>query len=392
MSSPKISLKNPLLLLAVWLFFTQSFQWITFNRIRLTEADKKDCDTRISCLRFNPHPLDFLQMHTRQDSEWYFNIAYQGYSFSPDQQSNTNFFPLYPVLMKLVYPLLVPFTPGLTLYFRFLLSGVFISLVSLSLAIPLLYRLLARESDPDTALLSVFLLLAFPVSYFLTAVYSESLFLLLIVLFFYCLRNQKFFLTGIAGLFAALTRSVGLILIIPLGMELFRYLRSSPRKSILLYLSLLLIPLGSGIFSTYLYARFHRPLAFIEAADNWGRRPGMITSLSTQFRQALNFSSSSAANYYLEIFYLLFGLASVFLLLKSRRPEWTVWSVISVIFPLTTGVLVSQPRYTLVLLPIFFAWAGFLKSRPLPQYLYLLVSLALLGMHTVLFVNGHWSF
>ena len=119
----------------------------------------------------------------------------------------------------------------------------------------LLYRLLARESDPDTALLSVFLLLAFPVSYFLTAVYSESLFLLLIVLFFYCLRNQKFFLAGIAGLFAALTRSVGLFLIIPLGMELFRYLRSSQRKSILLYLPLLLIPLGSGIFSTYLYAQ-----------------------------------------------------------------------------------------------------------------------------------------
>lgn len=88
MDQKSISIKIIIVLLVSWIIVTQGFSWLAFNRLRITESDKKDCSPKHTCRRFDPHHLDFLEMHARQDSAWYFSVAYEGYKFSKDEQSN----------------------------------------------------------------------------------------------------------------------------------------------------------------------------------------------------------------------------------------------------------------------------------------------------------------
>lgn len=402
MDKKSISLKIVIILTTLWLIITQGFSWLSFNRLRITEPDKKDCSSENRCQKFVPHPLNFLEMHARQDTAWYFSIAYEGYKFSTTEQSNVNFFPLYPKLMKYGYELLKPITPNLNLYHRYLLSGTLISIIALFLAIILLYKLFCLDTDDKTAFLAIFLLLIFPTSYFFTAIYTESLFLLLAVGTFYFARKNLFILAGLSGYFAALTRPVGIFLLIPVVIELILARKWLGQKKLILNsASLTLIPLGLGTFMYYLNQKFGNPLLFIEAAKSWGRNLtlsitfpfDMVVSLINHIEGELNFTYASAANIFLEMLFFNLGLVlSIILLLKKERLSYGVWCLISVLFPITSGVLVSQGRYTLVLFPIFLLLAETARKYFLFSYIYPLISLLLLGLLTVLFVNGHWSF
>src|SRR5260370_18121499 len=55
----------------------------------------------------------------------------------------------------------------------------------------------------------------FPTAFFFFAAYNESLFLLFTASSFLAMRRQQWWLAGILGLFAALTRSAGIFLVIP---------------------------------------------------------------------------------------------------------------------------------------------------------------------------------
>lgn len=401
MEQNSIAIKTVIILAVLWLIITQGFSWLAFNRLRITEPDKKDCSPKYACRKFDPHPLDFLEIHARQDSAWYFSIAYEGYKFSKDEQSNVNFFPLYPTLMKYGYELLKPVTPNLVLYHRYLLSGTFISIISIFLAIIFLYKLFRLDTDNKTAFLAIFFILIFPTSYFFTAIYTESLFLLLAVYTFYFARKNKFVLAGLAGYFAALTRPVGIFLMIPIIIELIFARKKLNRKELTLNsVSLLLTPLGLASFMYYLNQKFGDPLLFIEAAKSWGRSLtlsitfpiDMIFSLIKHIEGELNFTHASSANIFLEILFFSFGLVLSILVLKRVRLSYGVWCLVSVLFPITSGVLVSQGRYTLVLFPIFLTLALIARRHFLFSQIYPMISILLLGLLTILFVNGHWSF
>jgi Gpi18-like mannosyltransferase len=401
MDQKPISTKTVIVLFVLWIIITQSFSWLAFNRLRITESDKKDCSPTHSCPRFDPHPLDFLEMHARQDSAWYFSIAYEGYKFSKDEQSNVNFFPLYPTLMKYGYELLKPLTPNLILYHQYLLSGTLISIFSLFFAIIFLWKLFRLDTDSKTAFLAIFFLLVFPTSYFLTAIYTESLFLLLAVCTFYFARKNQFILAGLAGYFAALSRPVGIFLLIPVLMELiFTRKRLNRKELVLNSLSLLLYPLGLATFMYYLNQKFGDPLLFVEAAKNWGRSFTLsitfpfdiVFSLVKYIGGELDFTHASAANIFLELIFFSFGLFLSILALRKTRLSYGVWCLVSVLFPITSGVLVSQARYTLVLFPIFLVLSLIASKHFLFSHIYPLVSILLMGLLTLLFVNGHWSF
>src|SRR3989337_3968419 len=79
-----------------------------------------------------------------------------------------------------------------------------------------LYRLVELDHDREVARRSVFYLAIFPTSLFFQSIYSESLFLLLTIGCLYAARRNEFVLAGIAGALATLTRSPGLLLLVPL--------------------------------------------------------------------------------------------------------------------------------------------------------------------------------
>ena len=115
------------------------------------------------------------------DGNHYLTIARRGYGYA--QQA---FFPLYPNLIRYFSKYMLPVT-----------SGVAISIVSFFIAIIFLVKLVKLDdSDPNIAKWTIISLLTFPTSFFLGSVYTEGLFLMLVVLSFYCARTNRWWLAG----------------------------------------------------------------------------------------------------------------------------------------------------------------------------------------------------
>jgi hypothetical protein len=102
----------------------------------------------------------------RWDSVWYLQIAQTGYDH---EVARTAFFPLYPLLVHVAGFVIQPD----------LVAGIVISFAAFAIALILLHRLVTLELDAERADLTVLLIAFCPMSYFFSAVYSESLFLAL---------------------------------------------------------------------------------------------------------------------------------------------------------------------------------------------------------------------
>jgi len=168
----------------------------------------------------------------RWDASWYLVIAHYGYR--PDLGSFTAsraaFFPLYPLGMRAFGWVGVPLVLG----------GVLISLLALALALYGIHRLTTLElsraarvggrsllgaglagadgdgaARADVARLAVMVTAFAPMAFFLSAVYSEALYLALSVGLFYAARQGRWAAVGVLGALAGATRSAGVVLLLP---------------------------------------------------------------------------------------------------------------------------------------------------------------------------------
>lgn len=153
----------------------------------------------------------WLNPWTTYDSQHFIHIAQSGYV-----PEITAFFPLYPALLKL--------TGSSEVSIAF--WGVVLSNAAFLGALFLLYELTRIDYDERTARMAVLLLAFFPASAYFSAVYTESLFLILLVGCFLLLRRENWLGAGIAATLAALTRNSGLVLALALFSESFRSRRS----------------------------------------------------------------------------------------------------------------------------------------------------------------------
>lgn len=336
-------------------------------------------------------------MHARHDSAWYFSIAYTGYSFEKQKQSNVSFFPLYPMLMRLGNNILEKILPGIILYYRYLISGTLISVFSLFIALIYLFKILKLEKyKSDIGFLVIFFILIFPTSYFFTSVYSESLYLMLIVLCFYFHKKEHYLFAGLSGYLASLTRFTGIFLLVPIIYDYINnYKNLDTKKTFRRLFPVFLIPAGLISYMYFLSNKFGDPFLFIKTQENWGRIPflsiktfgNLLTYIQSEF--AFNYATSAAIS--LEIIFLLFGLSLGFLVTRKMNFSYGLWSLISVLFPIVSGTLVSQGRYTLVVFPLFIVLAKIASKNIYIKYGYIIISTLLLGLNTILFVNGYWS-
>jgi hypothetical protein len=145
----------------------------------------------------------------RWDSVWYLAIAQGGYDH---EAARTAFFPLYPLTMR-----------GLGVVVGSdLIAGVLISLAAFGIALVLLYRLVKLELGEEVARVTVLLVAFCPMSYFFSAVYSESLFLALSVGCILQARMGRWAAAGVLGALAAASRNSGVALLVPVVL-LFLY-------------------------------------------------------------------------------------------------------------------------------------------------------------------------
>ncbi len=355
------------------------------------------------------------------DGQWFLQIAEVGYA--PPGQS-TPFYPLYPALVRL----LAFFLGGNDLW-----AGVILSLLCAALCFVLLHELVRREWDTRLADRAVLYLAAFPTSFFLVACYSESLFLALTLGAFLALRHGRHYLLGgvLVGA-AALTRNLGLLLLLPLGWELLKGLNlrgsaveaqqglasasastantrlrfsfnfnTSTATAFALFLAPALVlaaiwPLfslrvfGSLLSSTGVLQEFwHRSLnwPFVTIAWAVGKVAGPTGNALIDYTNRQNLL------FWLLAMALLVGLG----VLVARRQlplSYFLFSAIAVVVPLCWPVgdwpLVSFPRYMLVAFPFFIGLALAGRRAGWLHRAYLWIAFPLLAWEMANFATWWW--
>jgi hypothetical protein len=217
-------------------------------------------------------PSWLLDVWGRWDSAWYVDIATSGYHVGSlgAGQHNVAFFPLYPLAMRAVaalFPVAVPRPVAA------LAAGVLLANAAALVALALLHRHVRRRFGDAAADRTVWALLAFPTSFYLSCAYSEAFFLLLAVACFDAAWNERWPLAGATGALLALCRANGVVAVVPLAVLALRGARSRPWRATARALAwTLLVPLGLAIWWAWLWRLTGDPGALSHAQAAWGRR------------------------------------------------------------------------------------------------------------------------
>jgi Gpi18-like mannosyltransferase len=330
------------------------------------------------------------------DGEHYLSIAHHGYG-----NLEQAFFPFFPWLIKtLVYPLRESL-------FTLLVSGLTISHLAFLASLFLLYFLIKLDFDKKIAQRTILLLLVFPASFFFASVYTESLFLVLVLGAFYAARKKQWWLAGILGAIASGTKVVGIFLLPALLWEWWEQnkkeaIRHKPYAISLI--PLLLIPLGLLIYMRYLALNYQDPLMFLHVQPGFGagRSVDKLIMLYQVFWRYLKMVATTKLDplYFTVWLEFLTGAGFFALLLfayfaryklvylKKIRLSYLIFAALAYIVPTLTGTFLSMPRFVLVLFPCFIALA-LIKNRLF--YISLLaICCLLLAISTIFFTRGYW--
>lgn len=319
------------------------------------------------------------------DVNWYVGIAEHGYEqrpFNNDVPRNWAFFPLFPLLLHLA-----SFVTG-----EFVITGMVLSHLCFLLALFMLHRVsLLFGLDADDADRCVFYLAVFPTSYFFSLPLPESLFLMLTVGSFYFAKREKWWLCGLCGLLASATRTSGVLLLPALALlywEMYRPIKIGKMGTLRTLrkdsLALLLIPGGLLAFMVYLHVITGNAFAFKGAMAAWGRKPGFFISPLYEY---LHHPTEIAAQWdfrLLNFLAVVIGLVCGVVLLKRRQFPLAVFALLSLLVALSSALLQSQARYTMVVFPIYMTLAIW-GRRPKFDQLIRAVFLLLFGLMTALF-------
>lgn len=314
---------------------------------------------------------DFPGSFSNWDGGHFLAIAQKGYQ----ENFQYAFFPFYPLVVKS----LAQFTNS------FLLSGVLISLLSFYFGIQFLYKLICKDFDKKIAQKAITALVFFPTSFYFLTAYSEGLFFLLVVLTFYFLRSNKLFLATIFASLASSTRLVGLAVVLALILEVQLTIGINKKNWFVL-----LAPLGFLIYAYVLYHQTGDPFYFLTAEKHWQRQ--LAVPIFGFWDTIKNITTggflASHVNPVLDLIFAIFGLGLAIRSFRFLPISYSVYAFVSIALPLFTPTLSSVPRFLLPIFPIFIL-LGLIKNNFFNQF-YQVLSLMLLTIFTVLFINGFW--
>jgi Gpi18-like mannosyltransferase len=333
-----------------------------------------------ACLRCGDIGVPFLNLFSRWDSTYYADIAIRGYPNVITQR--WEFFPLYPIVMGIIGRSLA-IVPGISLTVGVYVAGFAVSNLAFLGSVYFFYKFSDRVlSKSKLAFDSAFFLAIYPAGIFLSAAYSESLFLLLTLCSLYYWQSGGVAESAVSGFLATLTRPVGVFLTVPFLYEAL----ASParRKRFSSYIPVVGAVLGFLVFMAYSQFMTGTPFAnFAAEREFWNVTANPETMMLLAQKELLNHP--------IIIPFLALGILPVVasLLAAENRTEKSigVYAVCLVVAYVVTPII-SFPRYSMTLLPIYWTfsrWSQVLWVKVLLSLMFL----ALLAVGAALYVNWY---
>ncbi len=282
------------------------------------------------------------------DSTWYATIATTGYSTIKlgFPHIYTVFFPLFPMLLKTVMIL-----TQLPVY----LAGQLINYLCFFGALCLFYKWLEQDFDRQTARLGCLLLAFSPYNIYFMAVYTESLFLLLTLIFWRAAKQQRWLLMGIAGCLISATHPNGILI----GCFGLWFMWEDWRKNQSLlwtYWPLLLVPLGLVAYMLFLYIEIRQPLAFVHYQIYWARDSWHFGTIILQFLNQCLMQPYNLCIYGI-------GMALSLFLWNRCFSKEALFIPIFISIALVSGSFVSLARFTGGAFAFYFALTLFTQEK-----------------------------
>ncbi|MBA2278282.1 MAG: hypothetical protein H0W06_11020 [Chloroflexia bacterium] len=375
-----------------------------------------------------PPPMDGLahwivEPMRQWDGLWYRLIAVEGYG-AGSGTAKAAFWPLFPWLME--------WGSRITGW-SYETVGYLGANLSFFGALLVVYRLVSLDFDRATARRTLWALALFPTALFFTAVYTESIFLLLAAASLLAARQGGWWAAGIFGLLAALTRSAGVMLLAPFAVLFLKQYGTDIRRWFPSIIPAALPALGPAIFGWHLtevgakfwdfvtvqeqWYRFNAtPLetfrcatqgcdATLEVYQNgqvpfpvdgadWGWVGAFFDNLSDwTYLGSFTFRNWVGDSDTLELSATILAFALAIIGLRKLPLFYSAFVLPPLVVPLfspgAVHPLMSMPRFILPLFPLFVVIALLVKDRRIGVPLAVL-SAALLALLSMQFANWYW--
>jgi hypothetical protein len=304
------------------------------------------------------------------------------------------FYPLYPILIKIFSFI------ALGNYF---IAAEIVSILSLIFACFFLYKLVEEVFGAKLAYNAVKYMLIFPVSFFLIAPFTESIFLLLSILTFYLIHREKWILAAVIGLLAGLTRFHGILLVIPFIIEfliknnVFPNLLSREKSKIKQAFSDirkkgligLIIPCGYLLYLGLNYIVTGNSFSYIFwQEEEWAQKfsifyEGGVKSISKNIGIITSSDPHTivgiASGYLVQFVILCVAFLLIVYAIKIKfNVSYFSYFVIYLFGTISLSHLLSTPRYVLEIFPVFILLSMLSKNRKVDTVITIASSLMLM--------------
>lgn len=338
-----------------------------------------------------PVSASIFSLWDRWDADNYIRIAQFGYTPPYDFA----FFPLLPLLISAIAHVLGSWS--------YAAVGMVVSNAALLGAMFVLYQLAVEANGEQVARRTLLYLCIFPTAFYFFAAYNEALFLLFSASTFLALRRQRWWLAGLLGFGAALTRSAGILLVIPYLYELWttrESLLAARWRSLLKILPIALIPLATGLYALYCWKMAGNPLEFMVVQSHWRRQlawpwQGLWQNLFELFWNQ-PFGSAYEVHVLLDVSATLGFIALTVLGWRKLRTSYSIWSAILLIYILLSPTLaqhdglISNQRFVLEIFPCFITLAALSIQHPRLHQALQVIFPTLLAVLSIIFVMNRW--
>jgi hypothetical protein len=330
----------------------------------------------------------------RWDAGWFVGIASHGYD--GPTPSHTAFFPLYPLSMRVVGEVVGSFQ----------WAGVVVSLAAFFVGLYFVHRLTELECGRAAAERAVLLLALFPMAFYFSAIYSESLFLALSAGCLYFARTERWPAAAGCAALAGATRSAGLLLAVPLVIMLLRAPRTG-RWQLRNLGVVLAAPAGTLAYLAYIRsATRYWFLAPFKTQQDWMREfkgpiVGFWGGVKNGYRAVtevlwganIGGAVSGYRSGLVNFGALAFASIGVVGALRRLPLAYGAYALVAVLFAISYPgndlQLKSLPRLVVAIFPIFM-WLGAVTDRRRYRTVALVGSVAGLVVFSAMFASGYW--
>ncbi|HWY52193.1 MAG TPA: mannosyltransferase family protein [Chthoniobacterales bacterium] len=327
-----------------------------------------------------PFGKAWLDIWNQWDGVHFLRLAEFGYSAS--DKFKAWFYPFYPWCVRLF-----SYISGDFLVASFAVSG-----LALLAAVVVLRRIAALELSAPLASRAVFFFLIFPTAFYLHIGYTESLFLALGLGSVFASRKERWWLAGVLGAFAWMTRANGIVLLPTLAVEAGHQWFVGKRWR-WQWLWIALVPAGFAVYlflnwrvsgNSFAFLRLRRELFHMTFSWPWN-------GIADSFRNLRRDPNEAEIVGTQEIIFTTLGFVCTVASWFKFRPIYATWMTANWLLLVCVTFIESMPRYALTMFPIFFLFALVSKSRFWSAVI-TVWSLLFFALFSSLFVRGWWVF